>query len=582
MRGIQPLVISRFDAKHPHSRYLIEILAAEGFNSVRIMAPEQVRELPRPDESGCVVVAQVPLGRDLRDDLLTYIRSGGGAVLMRPDAELARALGLQSRGSHAGGYIWPVAQHPLCPAGLPSHMQFHEGAEFYEAAGANAMAFFGSKEEAGTSPAIATGTFGRGRFAVFAYDLAASTVIFHQGRPEQSSTGSAWPGNPSSYYTPADMFTGLLDFDLRHVPQADFQQRMFSRAVEWAYEAAGPLPRLWYYPHAARALQFINGDGDSMRHDELVVMIDLMEKYEAPYAAYLMMDDHPKVAPAEVTDWMGRGHSFGQHVWAGPRPSPDELDERITWETHQFRNRYGFTPLTIRHHCVIWSGWVDTAKSLERNGVRLDLNYRAAHDYRDGYLTGSGLPMRFMDEDGAFIDVYEQETLTCDDFILIHKSAHPVSTVDEAVDVSRQYLQDAVESGHTVVHQYFHPVYARTDWDRPYTPPWLEGTLQAARRLGVPAVGADSWVHFNDGRRETAIDQVLWDEDASSSTFRVATPEQIDGLTLTVPASHGCLRASRVEIDGQEHDLRVEDIQGKEYVFVVVSQGADRIQVSYV
>ena len=57
-------------------RYLIEILAAEGFNSVRIMAPEQVREMPRPDESGCVVVAQVPLGRDLRDDLLTYIRSG--------------------------------------------------------------------------------------------------------------------------------------------------------------------------------------------------------------------------------------------------------------------------------------------------------------------------------------------------------------------------------------------------------------------------------------------------------------------------------------------------------------------------
>ena len=189
--------------------------------------------------------------------------------------------------------------------------------------------------------------------------------------------------------------------------------------------------------------------------------------------------------------------------------------------------------------------------------------------------------MRFMDEDGAFIDVYEQETLTCDDFILVHKSAHPVSTVNEAVDVSRQYLQDAVESGHTVVHQYFHPVYARTDWDRPYTPPWLEGTLQAARELDVPAVGADSWVHFNDGRRETAIDQVDWDQDSSRLTFRVATPERIDGLTITVPASHGDLRAMNVHVDGEANDLHVDDIQGKEYVFVVVSEGADRVQVSY-
>ena len=581
MRGIQPLVISRYDAEHPYSRYLIEILAAEGFNSVRVMALEQVRELPRPDQSGCVVVAQVPLGRDLRDQLLTYIRSGGGAVLMRPDADLARALGLQSRGSHSGGYIWPVTEHPLCPAKLPPYMQFHGGAEFYEAAGASPMALFGSKEEAGTSPAIATGTFGRGRFSVFSYDLAASTIIFHQGLPEQSSTGPDWPGNPTSYYTPADMFTGLLDFDLRQVPQADFQQRMFSRAVEWVYEAAGPLPRLWYYPHAARALQFLNGDGDSMRHDELVTMIDLMEKYDAPYAAYLMMDDHPKVAPAEVAGWMERGHSFGQHVWAGPRPSPDELDERIAWETQQFRSRYGFTPLTTRITASSGPDGVDTAKSLERNGVRLDLNYRAAHDYRDGYLTGSGLPMRFMDEDGAFIEVYEQETLTCDDFILIHKSAHPVSTVDEAVDVSRQYLQDAVESGHTVVHQYFHPVYARTDWERPYTPPWLEGTLQAARELDVPAVGADSWVHFNDGRRQTAIDQVNWDQDSSCLSFRVATPERIDGLTITVPASHGDIRATNVQVDGMANDLHVDDIQGKEYVFMVVSEGADRVQVSY-
>ncbi len=581
MSGIRPLVISRHDAARPYSQYLIEILAAEGFNSARVLAPEMVRDLPPPHESGCVVVGHVPLGRDLRDRLITYARSGGGLILMRPDRDMAHALGLEQQGSLEGGYIWPVTAHPLCPANLPPYMQFHAGADIYHAPEASPLALFGSKEEAGGAPAVMTGTIGGGRFVVFAYDIAASTVIFHQGLVEQSSTGSEWPGNPSDYFTPADMFSGLLDFDLRHVPQADLQQRLLSRAVEWAYEAAGPLPRLWYFPNGVRAVQFINGDGDGMRHDELVFMIDLMERYGSHYGAYLMMDDHPKVSPAEVADWRERGHSFGQHVWAGPRPTPDELGDRITWETDQFRRRYGFTPLTIRHHCVIWAGWVDTARSLERNGVRLDLNYRAAHDYRDGYLTGSGLPMRFMDEEGAFIDVYEQETLTCDDFILIHKSEVAPVSVEDATDVSKMYLRDAEEWGHTVVHQYFHPVYARTDWDRPYTPPWLEGTLQAAKDLRVPAVGPDQWVLFNDARRETRIDNVAWDGDSSTLTFTVATPERVDGLTASVPASYSDRTARHLEIDGREHDIETENIQGKDYVFIAASDGAERVQLKY-
>ena len=63
----------------------------------------------------------------------------------------------------------------------------------------------------------------------------------------------------------------------------------------------------------------------------------------------------------------------------------------------------------------------------------MDTNFRAGDHLQYGYLTGSGLPMRFIDEDGEFIECFEQETLFCDDYVLVDKSFLPPLSEEQAI-----------------------------------------------------------------------------------------------------------------------------------------------------
>ncbi len=74
---------------------------------------------------------------------------------------------------------------------------------------------------------------------------------------------------------------------------------------------------------------------------------------------------------------------------------------------------------TNRTHCIAWSDWATQPKVELANGIRLDTNYYfwppAWVDDRPGFMTGSGMPMRFADLDGTMIDVYQAATQMTDE-----------------------------------------------------------------------------------------------------------------------------------------------------------------------
>ena len=85
--------------------------------------------------------------------------------------------------------------------------------------------FFGQIGGApGPYPAIVTANHGRGRIALYTFDLAESTVLFHQGLREHASTGTTPDYDADSTYRAGDMFVGYLDERLKNVPQADVHQ----------------------------------------------------------------------------------------------------------------------------------------------------------------------------------------------------------------------------------------------------------------------------------------------------------------------------------------------------------------------
>jgi hypothetical protein len=545
----------------PFGRYAVEMLHAEGLTGATdwdvATRPATADELIRHQ---AVIVAPCSPTTGAEKAALAALHAGTAVVFLRPSRSTATALGLSGRseGIAQDGYLAPARAHPLWFPALGDLLQFHGPADLYERGG-SVLAWVADASGPTPHPAIVTGTYGTGRFAVFTYDLATSTVLFHQGRRELASTGQSPDADGDGIYTPNDLFQGYLDVALRHVPQADLQQRLLIRVLEWASEPAGPLVRLWPFPGAKPTVTLINGDSDAMTRAQLEWFVNMTEAHGGNYTIYLLEEHRALVPPTMEADYRRRGHSAGPHIWLSRQPSPDDMARRIQQEVAAFRHYYGHAPTTTRHHCVVWPGWVETAAALAANGIRLETNYRAAAHYQSGYLTGSGLPMRFIDENGEFIDCFQQETLLCDDYVLIDKSFLPPLSVEQAIALSQRLITEACEMYQTVVHLYFHPVYS-TGLTVPtgqfiQTATWLEAVLKHCWRDRIPMPSTDAWCAFNQQRRTTILGPSAWDASTGTCSLAIDSATGLPDATLVVPSSFAGRRLERVTLDTCALDL---------------------------
>ncbi len=556
----------------PFGRYGLEMLFAEGLTGAE---ERNVREAPleagAAKERQAVIVA--PCGEDTGAEAaaLAALRQGTPVVFLRPSAETAAELGIKDRQRRTANeaYIAPERDHPLWFAALGDFLQFHGAADMYGEYGGNerVLAWVAGRDWALPFPAIVTGTYGAGRFAVFTYDLAESTVLFHQGSPDLASTGDRPDADGDGLFSPSDLFFGYRDRTLLDLPQADLQQQLLVRILEWASAPNAPLARLWYYPDAAPAMVLLNGDSDGMTRPQMEWYTNMVEAHGGEYTVYLMEEHLKHLTPEMERDYRRRGHSAGPHIWHSLKPTVEEMRQRIQEEVELFEQRYGYPPKTTRHHCVIWPGWVETAQALADAGFRMDTNYRAGDHQQYGYLTGSGLPMRFIDAEGEFIELFEQETLFCDDYVLVDKSFLPPLSVEQAIAVSKEYIDAAIASYHTVVHLYFHPIYATGIRVRTgqliHTAGWFEAVLKYAAALELPMPSTDAWCTFNERRRAAALTGQHWDADAGVLTLHIDAQDTLPGGTLLVPARYGEREIERALLDGEEMQLIRRSVGGE-------------------
>ena len=321
---------------------------------------------------------------------LEALRQGTPVVFLRPSAETAAELGISEKQRRTANeaYIAPERDHPLWFAAVGDFLQFHGTADMYAEFGGRerVLAWIAGRDWALPYPAIVTGSYGAGRFAVFTYDLATSTVLFHQGRRDQASTGPHPDADGDGLFCPSDLFFGYRDRTLLDLPQADLQQQLLVRVLDWACAPQAPLARLWYYPDGAPAIVLFNGDSDGMTRPQMEWYTNMVEAHGGEYTVYLMEQHLPHLTPEMERDYRQRGHSAGPHIWHSQKPTVEQMRTRIQEEVALFEERYGYPPKTTRHHCVIWPGWVETAKALADAGFRMDTNFRAGDHLQYGYL----------------------------------------------------------------------------------------------------------------------------------------------------------------------------------------------------
>lgn len=596
---------------NPFGAYLTEILRAEGLNCFRLARLSTV-DSATLDRFSLVLLAEGPLDQVQVESLESYVARGGRLIAMRPDARLAPLLGLERvAGSTAEGYLQVDTNHPVGQGIVAEALQFHGTADHYRLAGAQAVAWLANSAQVRTGfPAVSLHRYRQGQAAMWAYDLGRSVIYMRQGNP-------AWANQERDGrdgVRAQDAFVGWIDLDRIAIPQADEQMRLLSQLMSAMLSDILPLPRLWYFPGAAAGMLIATGDSHqspASAIEDVLARVEHRQGHMSIYYAPPLVNDWRRTiqrvqswmadlsgigkastdlpTPSQVAGWRARGHEFTLHPYV-------EEGLEAGWQRYwQEFTGLGYGPVspTVRTHRILWTGWVETARLQASYGIRMNLDYYhygpafrdQAGQWRYGHFIGSGLPMRFVDEQGRILNIYQQPTQLVDEQVIrmpwgLGGADIPV---EAAIEVAQAMLQRCLTGAYSAVAAQFHIDPFAIGGDLAVKAGrWLESTLDHAAEHGIPIWSAAEWLDFTETRHNATMDQIQWDPLGRRLSFRLmaSVASQAD-LTILIPQQHGVARLARVEVDGTTVTYHERNLSGNSYAGIFVKAGPRQIVAIY-
>ncbi len=606
--GIPLLLLTNERADDPFGAYLAEVLRAEGLNCFRVARLSTV-DSPTLERFYLVLLAEGPLDQAQVELLEGYVARGGRLIAMRPDVRLAPLLGLErAAGSTTEGYLQVDTDHPVGQGIAAEALQFHGSAGHYHLAGAQAVAWLVNGDQACTDfPAVTLYRYGQGQAAMWAYDLGRSVAYMRQGNP-------AWANQERDGrdgVRAQDAFVGWIDLDRIAIPQADEQMRLLSQLISAMLADVLPLPRLWYFPGMAAGMLIATGDSHQSPAsviEDVLARVEQRGGHMSIYYSPPLVNDWRRTiqrvqswvadlsgasadlpTPSQVAGWRARGHEFTLHPYV-------EEGLEAGWQRYwkEFTGLgYGPVSPTVRTHRILWTGWVETARLQASYGIRMNLDYYhygpafrdKAGEWRYGHFTGSGLPMRFVDEQGRILNIYQQPTQLVDEQVIrmpwgLGGADIPV---EAAIEIARTVLQQSIAATYSAVAAQFHIDPFAIGGDLAVKAGrWLESTLDYAAEQGIPIWSAAKWLGFTEARHNTTLERMQWDPLGQRLSFYLIAPatSQVD-LTILIPQQHGEARLARVEVDGAAMVYHQRNLGGDSYAAISVGAGSHQIAAIY-
>ncbi len=158
----------------------------------------------------------------------------------------------------------------------------------------------------------------------------------------------------------------------------------------------------------------------------------------------------------------------------------------------------------------------DTVKVERDHGIRFSLNYYYWPGSwirgKQGFMTGSGFPMRFADLDGKILDIYQAATHIVDENGI--KYAKSVGyMIDKALGPEQFF-------GMFGTHYDF-----RNDF--------LSTVIRAAKERGVALISASQALRWTDARNNSRFERVAWEQGSLAFDVRVET--ETAEMTVMIP-----------------------------------------------
>jgi hypothetical protein len=573
---------------NPFTAYISEILRAEGLNEFAIGDIVSV-SLATLNAYDIVIVGDMPLTKAQVRMFTKWVVAGGNLIAMHPDRQLAALLGVTANSETLSNAYLRVDTSSEPGAGLVGEtMQFHGTAYLYNLKGASAIAQLFSTETTATPfPAVTLNHEGAGQAAAFTYDLSRSVVYTRQGNPAwsgQRRDGQSGPVRSDNLYFGTASFDPQPDWvDLSKVsiPQADEQQRLLANLVLKMNLHRKPLPRFWYFPGGSKAVVVMTGDDHATQSATARRFNDFLAASPAGCSvedwqcvrssSYLVarQGSRGSLTDSQVSNYTSLGFEISIHVDSAPTCANQTLSElEASYDRDLASLAAQFpslpSPRTNRRHCVGWRDY-DSQPLVElKHGIRFDTNYyywpSSWVKNRVGMFTGSGMPMRFADRNGALIDVYQAATQMTDE----SGQSYPMNIdtlLDNAIGPSQFY-------GAFVANM--HNDLSGGGWK--YPGPGANQIVASARARGVPIVSSQQMLTWVDGRNASSFGSLLWKNNTLSFTISADRGARNIQAMLPVNSSVGTL--TRITFDDKPGSFIVESRMGVSYAIFAASTGA--------
>jgi methionine-rich copper-binding protein CopC len=556
---------------NPFTKYYAEILRTEGLNAFDTV---DVGSFSASSLAGhdVVLVAETSLSAAQTTALSDFVQAGGSLIAMRPDTQLAGLLGItRETGTLAEGYLGVNTTNEAAAGITADTMQYHGAADRYTLSGASAVATLFSNATATTAlPAVTLRSVGSngGQAAAFTYDLARSVVLTRQGNP-------AWAGLERDGVSPIrsdDQFFGgtqtdFVDLTKAAIPQADEQQRLLANLVGTMNRHRMPLPRFWYFPNSHKAV--VVGTGDDHGHNGTEGRYDQYAANSAPgcstadwsclrFTSYIYPGT--PLSNTSAAGYESQGFETALHLSTNcANYTPTSLAGNFSTQLAEFGQSFGSlpSPETNRTHCIAWSDWVSQPITELANSIRLDTNYYYwpgtwVND-RPGFMTGSGMPMRFAQTDGRMVDVYQAATQMTDESQQSYPQT-PDALLDRALG-AQGYYGAFTANMHTDKATIFEN----------------DQLIASAQAHGVPIVSSRQMLGWLDGRNRSSFKNLAWSN--GTLTFSVAKAAGANGLTVMLPTASSAGLLNGLTLGGNPVTYRTESIKGLEYAFFTAAAG---------
>ena len=562
LEGADAPILIATGKSNPFGAYYAEILKAEGLNLYGVVDSDALTP-ERLVSTKIVILTTAQIPDAIADRLTRWVRAGGNLIAIKPEGEWLQFFGLAKADPPVwNAYLLPDASNPASHGIVQDTIQIHGAASRFILQDATAVAqLFETATKPLPNPAVTLRAVGDGHVAAFAYDLASSVVWTRQGNPD-------WIDQERDGHPPRranDLFyPDYLNMAKVGIPQADEQQRLLANLIMVMSEGR-PLPRFWYLPDGRRAAILMAGDDHATRRGTADTFNRLLaespagcrfEFWECARAtSYLTIKT--SITPKEIEQYISAGFEVGVHVDDGcqNRGNKQTSLEYSNQITNVGAYKFGImSQETHRLHCIAWNGWADTAKIERTHGIRLSLDYYywpgSWIEGRQGFMTGSGFPMRFADLDGTPLEIYQATTH------LVNQNG-----VNQLGGVS--FMLDRA-----LGPEQFFGVFG-THYD--YSDTYFNTLLSAAKARSVAMISAAQMLHWLEFRDNTRFEHITWNHDTVS--FHVGAGSKGELLTAMLPIRWPPRQLSAIRCEGRYIQYEVQTIKGLDYAFFPVKTG---------